>query len=138
MATSQDNRYWVGFDLGGTKMLAKVFDSDFKSLGRDRTKTKGYEGADAGLARIVKTIHRALEEAGVKAQHVAGIGIGCPGPLDLDRGVIHNAPNLGWSNVAIKEYLETKFDCPVIILNDVEITSQAFGTTQIPISIGTH
>ncbi len=120
MAASQDKRYWVGFDLGGTKMLAKVFDSDFKSVGRDRTKTKGHEGVDVGLARIVKSIQRALGEARVEEQHVAGIGIGCPGPLDLDRGVIYDAPNLGWSNVPIKERLETEFGCPVIIVNDVD------------------
>lgn len=120
MAHGEDSRYWVGFDLGGTKMLAKVFDDDFRSLGRSRTKTKGHEGVDAGLSRIVRTIGKALDEAEIDASQIAGIGIGCPGPLDLDQGKMFGAPNLGWVNVPVKAHLEQKFGCPVVILNDVD------------------
>ena len=41
-------RHWVGFDLGGTKMMAAVFSEEFRILGRRRRKTKGAEGAKAG------------------------------------------------------------------------------------------
>jgi glucokinase len=43
MSQSSDtkNDHWIGFDLGGTKMLATVYDNDFKQLGRARKKTKG-------------------------------------------------------------------------------------------------
>ncbi len=116
----KDKRHWIGFDLGGTKMLAKVFDAEFQGLGQDRTKTKGHEGMEAGLDRIVKTIQAALKKSEVDEKQIAGIGVGCPGPLDLDAGVIHSAPNLGWENVPIKKHLEAKFDCPVVILNDVD------------------
>ena len=54
MASGKDKRIWVGFDLGGTKMLSKVFDADFQCLGFERTKTRGHEGSDAGLERIVE------------------------------------------------------------------------------------
>lgn len=113
-------RNWIGFDLGGTKMLTKVFDSNFKQLGQARTKTKGYEGAKAGLNRIVKTIREAMESAEVETKHISAIGIGCPGPLDLDKGIIQSAPNLGWSNVRIKTHLENAFSCPAYIMNDVD------------------
>lgn len=113
-------RYWVGFDLGGTKMLAKVFDDHFKSLGKSRNKTKGYDGPKVGLDRIVKTIQEALDSADLKKGQVSGIGIGCPGPLDLQRGIIHDAPNLGWKDVHVKEHLEKSFGCPVEMLNDVD------------------
>lgn len=114
------DRYWVGFDLGGTKMLAKVFDWNFNGQGQSRTKTKGYEGVEAGLERMVKTIHEALKNADVDPKNIAGIGVGCPGPLDLDRGIIQNAPNLSWSNVPVKEYLENELERPAFILNDVD------------------
>ena len=117
---SNPERYWVGFDLGGTKMLAKVFDDKFKSLGKSRNKTKGYEGAKAGLDRIVKTIQEALDDADLEKKHLAGIGIGCPGPLDLERGIIHSAPNLGWRDVHVKAHLKKAFGCPVVMLNDVD------------------
>ncbi len=120
MSTSEANKYWVGFDLGGTKMLATVFDSEFKPMGRKRRKTRGHEGVDFGMNRIVQTIEAALEDAEVPASEILGIGIGCPGPLDLDRGIIMEAPNLGWVNAPVKKALQKAFGCPVVILNDVD------------------
>jgi glucokinase len=111
---------WVGFDLGGTKMLAGVFDAEFRRLGGKRRKTRGHEGVTAGLDRIVRTIADALKESDTNRSQLAGIGIGCPGPLDLDRGVILEAPNLGWENAPVKAHLEREFGCPVVIANDVD------------------
>jgi len=111
---------WVGFDLGGTKMLATVFDSSFKQLGSKRKKTRGHEGAKAGLQRIAQTIHGAMADAEISVERLRGIGVGCPGPLDLDRGVILEAPNLGWENVAIRASLEKEFGCSAVIANDVD------------------
>lgn len=117
---SQDKKYWVGFDLGGTKMLACVFDEDFKSIGRERKKTKGHLGAEVGLKRIAEGIGEALEDAGITTKQIAGIGIGCPGPLDPDSGILINAPNLGWKGVPICKFLEKEFGCPVVLSNDVD------------------
>lgn len=116
-----EKKYWVGFDLGGTKMLCLVFDRKFNIIGKARKKTKGAEGADAGLARIVETIDEALKDAKVDRDDVGGIGVGSPGPLDLDRGVVLEAPNLGWRNVPLKDVLEKKFKCPVAVANDVDV-----------------
>ena len=117
------DRFWVGFDLGGTKMLTQVFNSQFECLGRSRTKTKGFEGSDAGLSRIVKTIREALDKADLAAKDLAGIGVGCPGPLDLDRGIMQDAPNLGWSNVYLKDHLEEEFDCEIPEEDAAKITT---------------
>ena len=117
---SSDKKYWVGFDLGGTKMLAVVLDSEFKSIARSRKKTKGFAGKEAGLDRICTTIDSALEEASISPDQLAGIGVGCPGPLDLEKGIIHEAPNLGWTDVPMKAHLESQYDCPAIIANDVD------------------
>lgn len=115
------NDIFIGCDLGGTKILSVVYDSDFKSLGRSRKKTKGHEGQEAGLKRIGDTIDEALEDAGLTGTRPASIGIGCPGPLDLDRGVIREAPNLGWVNAPVKATLEKRFDCQTTVANDVDL-----------------
>ncbi|MCA9182478.1 MAG: ROK family protein, partial [Planctomycetales bacterium] len=47
-------------------------------------------------------------------------GIGAPGPLDLDNGIIMSAPNLGWEDVRVKDHLEKHFNCPVVLMNDVD------------------
>ena len=120
MNAPQKNECWIGFDLGGTKMMALVYDASFRSIVRKRRKTKGHEGAEAGLARIMQTIDDALAEANLDRSAVRGIGLGSAGPLDLDEGVILDAPNLGWKDVKIKAALEKEFSCPAVILNDVD------------------
>ena len=113
-------RIWIGFDLGGTKMLAVVFDDKLRVLAKRRRKTRGSEGEQVGLDRLAETISLAMEEAKVLPHEVAGIGAGVPGPLDLQKGVILEAPNLGWKNVGLQDYLAKKFNCPATICNDVD------------------
>ena len=112
--------HWIGFDLGGTKMLAQVYDADLEPLGRERKRTKASAGIDSGLDRIVESIRDALADAGVDSDQLAGIGIGCPGPVDMDRGLLLEPPNLGWSRVPIGERLTAEFGVPVRVLNDVD------------------
>jgi glucokinase len=114
------NEYWVGFDLGGTKMMATVFDRGFEVLSRVRKKTKAHEGADSGVERIISLVEQSLDQAGIGREDVSGIGVGTPGPLDLDKGVLIDLPNLGWSNVPLKEKMERAFGCPVVVSNDVD------------------
>ncbi|MEM6689502.1 MAG: ROK family protein, partial [Planctomycetota bacterium] len=115
-----DDKLWIGFDLGGTKMLTVAYDEDFNEKGRRRRKTRGREGSDQGAQRIVSTIHRLLDENELDAEQIAGIGIGCPGPIDLDEGSILTTPNLGWDDVEIRKLLEKEFECYVKVLNDVD------------------
>ena len=120
MADATNGGCWIGFDLVGTKMLAVVFDSSFKPLGRDRKKTKGHLGSESGLERIVQTIREAMQEASVSDKQICGIGVDCPGPIDLDWGTILEASNLGWKDVLIKQTLTKEFGCPAVIVNDVD------------------
>lgn len=114
------DRVWIGFDLGGTKMNAMLFDSSFEVKGRRRKKSRGSEGVDAGLDRILNIISKLLEESGSSKEMLGGIGIGCPGPLDLEEGIILESPNLGWKNVPLKKALEKEFGCPAYVCNDVD------------------
>lgn len=120
MPDDRAKQQWVGFDLGGTKMMAAVFSGEFRLLGRRRRKTKGAEGAKAGLERIVQTIRDALEDGKIDADSLAGIGVGCPGNIDLEKGIVIDSANLGWRNFQIREALEKEFKCPAVILNDVD------------------
>jgi len=120
MSGDGGRKHWIGFDLGGTKMLALVLNEAFEKIARKRKKTKAHEGSEAGLGRIVRTIEGALGEAGLNKDELCGIGIGSPGPLDLKRGMILDTPNLGWRNVPLKATVEEAFGCPVVVANDVD------------------
>lgn len=113
--------YVLGFDLGGTKMLAAVFDRDYKILGRAKNKTRAEEGADAVFKRIVKTIDQALTAAKMDKKKIAGIGVGSPGPLDCVKGIILDTPNIGFRNFPLKEKLENEWKMPVRVDNDVNM-----------------
>ena len=120
MAASKNERCWIGFDLGGTKMMAAVFDDELNILGKKRKRTKG-DGSRSTQERMVDAIASALDNAGRKIDDVAGIGVGCPGPLDLEKQIVLEAVNLGWHDVAIGDFLKKQFKCPVVIANDVDM-----------------
>ena len=126
----------MGFDLGGTKMLAKIYDADFNECGSFKSKTEGHRGKKAGLKRMVKVACEALDDAGVKAESLAGIGFGVPGPVDPDSGVILEAPNLGWKNVDVRGHFEAEFGCSVVVANDVD--AGVFGSYKFGVAKGTR
>lgn len=119
MATDQKD-IWIGFDLGGTKMLAVAYDAEWKPLGRRRRKTRGSDKHDAGIERVGSTIDKLLDENQIAKERIAGIGIGCPGPIDLIKGRVTMAPNLGWDDVDVAGFLTARFDCPTVVSNDVD------------------
>jgi glucokinase len=112
--------FHIGLDLGGTKIRAAVFNADLHPIGFEKKSTKGHEGARAGLERMKDVVHAAIRSAGLEGRRPASIGVACPGPLDLSRGVILQTPNLGWRNVPVKAVLEKSFKAPVRIANDVD------------------
>jgi glucokinase len=122
LKTSQSTQpeYWLGFDLGGTKMFAALFDNGFRPLARKRKKTKGQNGTKAVLERVYETVRETLEEARVDISRLGGIGLGFPGPVDEDKGIVLEAANLGWKKVKLAELLEAEFGCPAIVVNDVD------------------
>lgn len=120
MAESSKEELWLGFDLGGTKMQATIFDKNFRPLARKKKKTKGHTGPRAVLERMRETVQEVLEELQLDASRLAGIGVGVPGPVDQTKGVVLEAVNLGWKKVKLAEALEKEFGCPTVVLNDVD------------------
>lgn len=113
-------KHWVGFDLGGTKMMATVFNGAFRPLASAKAKTPVNNGPKAVQERIRETIAAALKEAKVPPQGLSGIGVGCPGVLDLEKGLILEAPNLRWRRVPLRALLTGWFHCRVVLANDVD------------------
>lgn len=110
----------IGIDLGGTKMYAVVLDEDGKVIGSARNPSLGHEGSKKGLERLVATAREALADADSEKAKITGVGIGCPGVVDLQKGVLKTAPNLGWSDVPVRKVLSKELDCSVSVMNDVD------------------
>ena len=111
----------AGVDLGGTKILAGIVDAENRVLGRAKNSTPAEEGAEAILAALVETVRQAVAEAGIAIGDVKGIGVGSPGPLDADRGVILFSANLNVKDFAIGPEMHAALGPPVLVRNDVRV-----------------
>ena len=115
--------YYIGVDLGGTKILAGVFGNDYHCLATEKTKTKPEGGYDVVCGRIVKTVRAAAELAGIDPAKASGMGIGAPGSISSDESHVLFAPNLDWRDVALKADLEAQLGCPVWLGNDCNVAA---------------
>ena len=127
-------KFWIGFDLGGTKMLAAVIDADYQIVATAKKSTNGSDGAVKGKKKILAAIQEAIETSGFDPEGIQGIGIGCPGLVDPAKGVLLSAPNLGWNNVGLRKLLGTAFKVPVAVLNDVD--AGTFGEFKLGAGMG--
>ena len=114
---------YIGVDLGGTKILAGIFDSDHHCLASKKTKTNQEEGYDAVCGQIVETIRSAAELAGIDPAKVNGAGIGAPGSISSDESHVLFAPNLGWRDAPQQADLEAQLGCPVWLGNDCNVAA---------------
>ena len=117
------SKHFIGVDLGGTKILAGVFDSNLKCLVSDKNKTKPVLGYSGVKERIVETIKGSLHLAGIKISSVKGVGIGAPGTISKDGEKVLFAPNLDWRDVPLKADIEAELGCPVWLGNDCSVAT---------------
>jgi glucokinase len=114
--------HWIGVDLGGTKILAGLFDDDMKLLGRAKEATPPPEaGPSAVFERIDTAVAKVLKDIGVAAKHIQGLGFGVPGQIVSGTLTVKFAPNLGWRDVDLSTHLPKAWTWPTFIENDVRI-----------------
>ncbi|MGH7569525.1 MAG: ROK family protein [Gemmatimonadales bacterium] len=112
-------RYIVGIDVGGTNIVAgTVADDGSELIGLVSEPTLPEQGADTVVARIVKLARASMAEARKDGKEVAGVGIGSPGPLDTRRGVVLLTPNLGWTNMPLRDRIADALGLPATLDND--------------------
>jgi glucokinase len=110
-------RYVVGVDLGGTNIVVGTVPEDGSEvLGLVSEPTMPEQGADAVVARIVKLTRASMAEAGAK--EIAGVGIGSPGPLNTETGIVLLTPNLGWTNMPLRDRVAGALRLPATLDND--------------------
>lgn len=110
--------YVGALDIGGTKILAGMFDPRGRLVARKRIETLAASGAEQVIERVVKVMREVMDEAGVSIDLLAGVGGSVPGPLDSERGVVIFSPNLGWRDVQLVAMLEERLGAPVKIEDD--------------------
>ena len=115
----------VGVDLGGTKILSGVVDADNRILGRAKRSTPAKDGGPAILKAIVDCVDEALADAGLSRGDINVVGMGSPGPLDVNAGAIIFSANLNVKNYPIGPELSAALQRPVLVRNDVRVGGYA-------------
>ena len=119
--------FGVGLDVGATKTLGVAVDPTGQVLSRVRVPTE--PGAEGVLDTAAVVVERILVQVG--ATWDGAVGVGVPGLVDVDRGTVKHAVNLGIDGqwLALRDRLETRLGRPVVVANDVN--AAALGATAL-------
>ena len=119
MAGPRKGRYYLGIDVGGTKILAGLFDRSINLLAKWKIKTKADRGGDVVIDRIARAARELVEDQGLRMADIRAIGLGVPGVVI--KGRVYNAYNLHWNEVAIQTILRRRLRVPMFVDNDCNL-----------------
>ena len=138
-------KYYIGIDLGGTFIKGGIVDDEGNIVVRDKIPTEREKGADGVVANIVKLCNILLDKANLTTADVVGVGMGVPGMIDSEEGVVVYSNNLGWADFSISNEVKSALGLDVKIANDANVAALGeakFGCgkgckTSVMITLGT-
>jgi glucokinase len=116
-----------GIDLGGTKIATVVVDSNNNVLGSARHPTPLQGGPPDVAAQLTAAMRAACQAAGIDPSTLRSVGVGSPGIVNEETGVVSSARNLpGWDGAfELGAVLQQQLGTPVFVGNDVDVATQA-------------
>lgn len=118
------NKLYIGIDLGGTFIKGGIVNEEGEILASDKVPTEVEGGADTVVGNIARLTKDLLSGLGLTTGDVCGLGIGSPGMIDSENGVVVYANNLGWKDLAVCERLSALLDgIEVRIGNDANVAA---------------
>lgn len=125
---SDVRKYYIGIDLGGTFIKGGIVDDEGNIIVRDKLPTESEKGADGVANNIASLCKILLEKANMSSSDVVGVGMGVPGMIDSENGMVIYSNNLAWKDFAIAERITDALGLPVRIANDANVA--ALGETK--------
>ncbi len=115
---------YAGIDIGGTNTVLVLYDERRRPLSKSRFPTLGerselFGNPSAYMDRLEAELRSAGKRLSSGGAGLAAIGIGVPGQVAPDTGIVRDATNLGWEEVDLKAQMEARFRTPVRIEHDV-------------------
>jgi len=119
------SRFSIGVDLGGTNLRVAAVDESGTLMEKISTSTRVSAGRDEVLDEMCRII-QALTTRFHSQGPVAGVGIGVPGIIDMESGMLRESPNLpGWDNYPVQQEIERRLGTSITLENDAN--AAAFG-----------
>ena len=134
--------YLIGVDLGGTEIKTGLVSKDKGIINKVAIPTEADKGDSKVVENIIKTIKLVAEN---NLDRIEGIGIGSPGSIDRDHGVVRYAPNLPFNDFQLAHAISEKLKIPAFVENDANAFALGewyFGSAQglkhfIALTLGT-
>lgn len=112
----------AGIDIGGTKTAIAVAEISGKILHKRKIDTNASGEPQAALRQIAEEVKDALAQF---HGELVSVGVGCCGPLDLDRGLVLSPPNLpSWKRVELVSELSEILGAPTVLENDANAAAE--------------
>lgn len=110
-------KWCIGIDLGGTFIKFVAVDEEY--VATDVFQLPTPDSAAGVVTQMALGARQAMERNDLSPQDVAAVGIGSPGPLDIDQGIILASPNIReMENVPIRDLITAELSLPVALEND--------------------
>jgi len=116
--------YYIGLDLGGTNIKCGVVDDQGRVLAKQSVPTHADEGPEAVIQQMAESARVVVSEAGLEIIKIKAVGIGSPGPIDFERGLLAAAPNMPlFRGVPIRDRIAQILNLPVALENDANASA---------------
>jgi len=116
---------FIGIDLGGTNVKIGCFDSNLKLVAKTSIPTQLELGPESIIDRTVQAAENLVLKAGLSVDNICAAGIGSPGPVDIDAGIVIATSNLRFTNVPLRQILSDRLGKPAVLENDANVTCWA-------------
>jgi glucokinase len=118
--------FYLGIDVGGTFTKVALVDRSGRIIAKVKISSQGFSCKDSFLGSLRKCFKDLQIEAGVPASSCRGIGVGLPGPVDPERGLVLSLTNIpGWKDFPLVDFLKRSLSVPVSIENDANAMALA-------------
>ena len=109
--------YYLGIDLGGINIAAAVTDESGHIVGRDSRPTP-HAPAEEVADHMAAAARAAAAQGGIPLDGIASLGVGSPGAIDPQAGMVVNWYNLGFDHVPLSGLLSQRLGLEVFLEND--------------------
>src|ERR1700739_5094248 len=113
----------IGVDLGGTNLRIAAISTEGQLLEKITLGVKVALGRDHVIGEMCDAIHRLTEQYRATGRFV-GAGIGVPGIIDMETGMMRKSANLpGWSDYPVRDEIERRLGARVFLENDANVAA---------------
>ncbi|MBM3249469.1 MAG: ROK family protein [Candidatus Omnitrophica bacterium] len=115
-------KYVIGIDLGGTNLKIAVLDFRVKIRRKLILSTRSFKKKEELIRALCLGIREIVRQSGLTKADIRAVGIGLPGPVDVEKGLVHFFPNIpGFKEVCLRGILRKRLGLGIFLDNDANL-----------------